>query len=422
MALHTPTTNWAGNVTYNAATVLAPESLAEVCNAVQSAPQITVLGSRHSFNTIADTSDTQLTLTRMPPQVEIDSARREVKVAAGMTYAQVAAELNRNGWALQNMASLPHISIAGAIATGTHGSGVGNPSLAQAVTALDIVRADGSVDYVDDGEMLDAHRVALGALGVITAVTLQIEPQFEVTQTVSTGLNWDAVDTHFEAIMSAGYSVSMFTRYGPEGVLQVWTKRRTDRPYDTVDLNAFGAAPAQMPIHPVPGSDTSAVTEQGGMPGPWHERLPHFRSDFEPSAGAEIQSEYLLPAHHAVAAIHALRAFADDFNPVLFISEIRRVAADTGWLSPNHGIDAVGLHLTFHRDADAVNRLLPRIDDALAPFGARPHWGKVFATTPERLYQAYPQLTEFSMLADELDPHRRFRNQFLDLAFERPER
>ncbi|WP_258371204.1 FAD-binding protein [Curtobacterium sp. MCBD17_021] len=408
-------TNWAGNVTYSASHLAEPTSLDELQRLVATTTRLTALGSRHSFNTIADTDAVQVTLTGLPPELDVDGERRVARVAAGLTHAQVAVDLEARGWALANLASLPHISVAGAVATGTHGSGVGNASLAQSVVGVEIVRASGEVELVGaDDPRLDAHRVALGALGVVVAVHLAVEPSYRVAQTVHTGLGWDVVDAQFEQIMSAGYSVSMFTGYTADGVRQIWTKRREDRDDAVIDLAALGAVAGAEPVHPVPGSETAGVTEQGGVPGPWHERLPHFRSSFTPSAGAEIQAEYMVAATDAVPAIQALREIGEAIAPVLYVSEIRRIAADDAWLAPSSERDSVAFHFTFRRQAEDVAVALPLIENALAPFAPRPHWGKVTAASPERLHRVYPQLAAFSALARDLDPEGRFRNPFLE--------
>jgi xylitol oxidase len=407
-------TNWAGNISYSASDLLQPSSLDGVRRAVTSAPQVTALGSRHSFNRVADTDGVQISLADLPFEVEIDSDARVARVSAGATHAAVAKQLDRAGWALPNLASLPHISVAGGVATGTHGSGVGNASLAQSVVGVEIVRESGDVvEVMADDPTLDAHRVAIGALGIVTSVYLAIEPTFDVAQRVWTGLGWDVVDDHFEQIMASGYSVSMFTDFGETGIRQIWRKRRVDRDEPTIDLEALGASPSASPLNPVPGGAPDAVTHQLGRPGPWHERLPHFRSEFTPSAGEEIQCEYLLDAADAVPAIAALRGIANVLAPVLFVSEIRRIAADTAWLAPSSGRDSVAFHFTFRRDAEGVAAALVPLDDALAPFGARPHWGKVTSMSAARLDDVYPSLGQFRALATSLDPAGRFRNSFL---------
>ncbi|MGN7223479.1 FAD-binding protein [Curtobacterium flaccumfaciens] len=408
-------TNWAGNVTYRASALALPTSVAELQQLVASTPRLTALGSRHSFNTIADTDAVQVALSDLPPVLDIDTSRRVVRVAAGMTHSQVAAGLEARGWALGNLASLPHISTAGAVATGTHGSGVRNPSLAQAVVGLDVVRASGEIVHVDasspDG-LLDAHRVGIGALGVVTAVELAIEPTFQVATTVHLDLPWDAVAAQFDQVMSDAYSVSMFTSFDDRGARQVWVKHRVDEAAPTVDLVALGARAASGPVHPGE-NDPAGVTEQGGVPGPWSERLPHFRSSFTPSTGAEIQAEYLIPAASAVAALEALRPLASLFAPILIAAEVRTIAADNAWLAPSSGRQSVGLHFTFRRDAAAVAAAVARLEDVLAPFDPRPHWGKVSAASAERLHEAYPRLSDFAALARDLDPTGRFRNAFL---------
>uniref|UniRef100_A0A942T6G4 FAD-binding protein n=1 Tax=Neobacillus citreus TaxID=2833578 RepID=A0A942T6G4_9BACI len=408
-------TNWAGNVTYGASALLRPTSVDEVQRLVAATPRLTALGSRHSFNHIADTDGAQISLGDLPSVLEVDGDRRVVRVAAGMTHAQVAAGLEARGWALENLASLPHISVAGAVATGTHGSGVRNPSLAQAVVGVEIVRADGSLAWVDasspDGA-LDAHRVALGALGVVTAVELRIVPSFQVATTVHLDLPWDAVESSFTEIVSDAYSVSLFTSFDDRGARQVWVKHRSGDPAPVVDLVALGARPATAPVHPGE-NDPAGVTEQGGVPGPWSERLPHFRSAFTPSTGAEIQAEYLLPAGSAVEALRALRPLADLFAPILIAAEVRTVAADSAWLAPSTGRASVGIHFTFRREPEAVSAAVERIEEVLAPFDPRPHWGKVSVASVERLRQAYPRLADFAALARDLDPTGRFRNAFL---------
>ncbi|MCT9621598.1 D-arabinono-1,4-lactone oxidase [Curtobacterium sp. C2H10] len=411
----TTRTNWAGNVTYRASGLARPTSVDELQQLVASTPRLTALGSRHSFNTIADTDALQVSLADLPPVLDIDEDRRVVRVAAGMIHSRVAAGLEARGWALANLASLPHISTAGAVATGTHGSGVRNPSLAQAVVGLEVVRASGDLAFVDastpDGS-LDAHRVALGALGVVTVVELAIEPTFQVATTVHLDLPWDAVAAHFDEVVSDAYSVSLFTSFDDRGARQVWVKHRVGEPAPAVDLVALGARPADGPVHPGE-NDPAGVTEQGGVPGPWSERLPHFRSSFTPSTGAEIQAEYLLPAGSAVDALQALRPLESLFAPILIAAEVRTIAADTAWLAPSSERQSVGIHFTFRRDAAAVAAAVERIEEVLAPFDARPHWGKVSAASAERLHEVYPRLSDFAALARDLDPTGRFRNAFL---------
>ncbi|MYS41564.1 FAD-binding protein, partial [Streptomyces sp. SID5998] len=329
-------------------------------------------------------------------------------VGGGVRYAELARRVHAHGLALPNMASLPHISVAGSVATGTHGSGVANGPLASAVREVELVTADGTSATIARGDArFDGAVTSLGALGVVTALTLDLVPAFEVEQHLFTELPLEGLD--FEAVAGAAYSVSLFTDWRDPGFRQVWLKRRTDDP-----LPAFPwAVPAKVALHPVPGMPAGNCTEQFGVPGPWHERLPHFRPEFTPSSGAELQSEYLLPRTHALAALHAVQEIRAAVAPVLQICEVRTVAADAQWLSPSHGRDTVALHFTWIEDTAAVLPAVRRVEAALEPFDPRPHWGKVFTTPAAALRGRYPRLADFRALARELDPAGKFANAFV---------
>jgi xylitol oxidase len=413
--------NWAGNYLYRASTLQRPSSLEQVQEFVAAAQQLKALGSRHSFNDVADSPGEQLSLEAMPAELTIDREASTVTVNAGVRYGGFAEELHREGFAVHNLASLPHISVAGAIATGTHGSGDGNGNLSSAVAGLELVTADGSVVTVRRGEPdFDGMVVSLGAIGVVTRVTLDVEPAFEVRQDVYENLPWAAVADHFDEITSAAYSVSMFTNWLGDGIDRLWLKSRTDREATAAGEPAFfGATRATRELHPLPNVPAESATAQLGVPGPWWNRLPHFRLDFTPSKGDEIQTEYLFGRENAVAAIEAIRALGPTIAPQLYISEIRTMKADNLWLSPAFGRDTVAIHFTWKRE-DAVLAHLPLIDAALAPFDARPHWGKVFtlgeggsATGARSFDSLYPKLPQFRQLADALDPEGKFRNDYL---------
>jgi xylitol oxidase len=404
-------TNWAGNLTYRAHDLVHPVSVRDVQEAVAGADQVRALGTRHCFNDIADTSGTLIALDAIPADVQIDTANRLVSVSAGTTYGALATELQRQGWALANLASLPHISLAGAIATGTHGSGDRNVSLAAAVRALDIVGPDGTMRTRRLGDPDFAGSVvALGALGVVTRFELAVEPSYSVRQDVFTNVGWDAVGENFDALTSAGYSVSLFTRYDDLAIRQMWVKSRIG----DERLSGVLATVADGTLHMLDGAPTEAVTEQGGVPGPWLERLPHFRMEFTPSRGEELQSEYLVPRRHAHEAIAALRALADSFATLLQIAEIRTVAADDLWLSSAYQEDVVGLHFTWVRDLPAVLAVLGPVEAALLPLQARPHWGKVFRAEADELARLYPRFDDFRALRDRVDPDHKFGNPFLN--------
>ncbi|MER7613444.1 FAD-binding protein [Nonomuraea wenchangensis] len=394
--------NWAGNTAFRASDVHHPSSLDELRRLVAGSPRVRALGSGHSFNDVADTTGDLVVLDRMPDAVEIDSAAGRVRVPARMTYARLAPQLDAHGLALANLASLPHISVAGSVATGTHGSGDAIPSLAAAVSSLDLVTADGSTLTLARGDAdFPGAVVALGALGVVTSLTLDVVPSFEVRQYVREGLPVEAL-AHFDDIMAAGYSVSLFTDWRET---RVWLKRAGD-PGDELPADWYGTRPADGPRHPLPAMPADPCTTQLGVPGPWHERLPHFRADFEPSgAGDELQSELILPREHAVEALRALFAIGERIRPVLHISEVRTVAADDLWLSPFHGRDSVGVHFTWIKDPEGVRPVLELVEETLAPFEPRPHWGKLFTRWP-----SCPE--RFRSLAARLDPEGKFANDF----------
>lgn len=405
-------TNWAGNITYSAEPH-RPASLDALRSLVAGGARVRALGSGHSFNEIADPGPEGLLLSldALPPAIEVDTTARTVRVSGGVRYAELARRVHAHGLALANMASLPHISVAGSVATGTHGSGVGNAPLAAAVREVELVTGDGGTVRIGRGEERFAGAVtALGALGVVTALTLDLEPAFEVEQHLFTELPLEGPD--FETVMAVAYSVSLFTDWREPGFRQVWVKRRTDQP-----LPGFPwATPATRALHPVPGMPAVNCTEQFGVPGPWHERLPHFRAEFTPSSGAELQSEYLMPRSHAADALRALDAIRTVVAPVLQTCEVRTVAADEQWLSPAHGRDSVAVHFTWVADTVAVPPVVRRVEQALEAFDARPHWGKVFTVPGPVLRERFPELPRFRSLVEEMDPAGKFGNAFVRRA------
>jgi xylitol oxidase len=398
--------NWAANVEYSTTDLRRPTSLDELRDVVTGSRRVKALGSRHSFNRVADTDGTLVSLDALATPVEVDSAAGSVRVGAGTTHAALAGELQRRGLALHNLASLPHISVAGAVQTGTHGSGVRNPALSAGVRAVELVRADGSLETVRRGD---------DAFGVVTALELDTVPTFDVEQTIALGLPWAAALEHLDAVLASAYSLSFFTRYDGDGVDQVWSKHRVGDEVG-LDLRDLGAVRADATTHMIPGAETAAVTQQGGVAGPWLERLPHFRFDFTPSAGEEIQSEYLVPAEHAAAAIEGLRGIAHTFADVLMVSEIRTIAPDDAWISPSSGRQSVAFHFTWHRRPADVLAALPEIERVLGAFDARPHWGKVSTATHAELRRVHPRLGEFAAHVESVDPEGRFRNAFLSAS------
>jgi xylitol oxidase len=411
-------TNWAGNVTFQTG-VHRPASLRELRDLVARSAKVRALGSGHSFNQIADTPGVLVSLAELPAAVEVDTAAATVRVGASVRYAELGRRLHAKGYALPSLASLPHISVAGSIATATHGSGDSNGNLSTAVSALEMVTADGDLVTLSrdrDGDRFRGSVVGLGALGIVVSVTLDIMPTYDLRQYVFEGLPIEVLDDHFSDILAGAYSVSLFTGWRDSLIDQVWVKHRDDRAgtWPSAGEDWFGARPADGARHPVPGMPPVHCTEQLGVPGPWFERLPHFRPDFTPSSGAELQSEYFVPRRHAVEALHAVDGIRDRVAPVLQISEIRTIAADDLWMSPSYQEDTVAFHFTWVKDTGAVLPVLTLLEERLAPFEARPHWGKLFTTSPDVLRSRYRRLADFQDLVRRHDPDGTFTNDFLD--------
>ncbi|MEJ3652619.1 D-arabinono-1,4-lactone oxidase [Actinomycetes bacterium KLBMP 9759] len=401
------TTNWAGNITFGATALHRPTSVAELQELVAGARQVRALGSGHSFNRIADTAGVQVSLAALPRRVEIGDG--EVTVSAGLRYGELVADLDAAGLALLNMGSLPHIVAAGAAATGTHGSGDANKVLAAAVSAVELVGADAEVRTLRRGERgFPGAVISLGALGIVTAMTLEVQPAFGMRQWVYEGLRgFDGVDE----VLSAAYSVSLYTHWRGDGFEQVWVKQRDTEPEPPARWMGMTRAPAQ--VHPV-GGDPAQCTSQLGQPGRWYEVLPHFRLEFTPSSGDELQSEYFVPRAALEDALRALDGVRERLAPALMVAEVRSIAADDLWLSPAQGRDTIALHFTWFPEEGPARQAVAAVEEALAPLDARPHWGKVFATPPERVARLWPHLPDAVALMHEHDPEGKFRNTMLD--------
>lgn len=400
--------NWAGNYQYRASRLHRPKSVAEVQEVVKSSSHLRALGTCHSFNGIADSIGDQVSLEN-PDQMLLDRKAQTVTVGAGVSYGQLSPYLYRNGFALHNLASLPHISVAGACATATHGSGSKNGNLATAVSALEIVTASGDVVTLS-GEQVHGAAVGLGGLGVVTKLTLDVQPAFDMRQVVYENLSFDRLEGHVDEIFLSGYSVSLFTDWQNHRATQVWIKTRIDSEFHS---ECFGAKLAAKKLHPLPGLSAENCTEQMGVSGPWYERLPHFRMNFTPSSGDELQSEYFVPLENAYAAILAVEELQDQVTPHLLISELRTIAADDLWMSPCYKRPSLAIHFTWKPEWGAVKSVLPMIEEQLAPFDARPHWAKLFAMPPSRLQKLYARLADYQALLQHYDPSGKFRNEYL---------
>jgi xylitol oxidase len=416
--MNEPQQNWARNYTYSAARWHYPKTVEQVQELVVRCRKVKALGTRHSFNSIADTPDDIISLEHFDRVVELNRERLTVTVEAGVRYGQLCRHLHQEGFALHNLASLPHISIAGACATATHGSGDNNANLATSVSAVEMVTANGEVIVLSrehDGDKFLGAVVGLGGLGVVTKLTLDLLPAFDMRQHVYENLALTQLENNFDAIQASAYSVSLFTDWQSARINQIWLKRRVlDNAPFAPEPQWFGATLAPGDRHPIPSLSAVNCTKQLGVAGPWHERLPHFRMDYMPSSGEELQSEYLVPRSQAVAAINVVAQWREQIAPLLQICEVRSIAADHLWMSPCYQQACVAIHFTWKKNWDAVRNLLPRIEEQLAPFNARPHWGKLFTMPPARLQSLYKKLPDFRELLRLYDPEGKFCNAFLE--------
>lgn len=408
--------NWARNQTFLASSVHSPRTVAELSALVRASPRVRVLGSAHCFNDIADPEAGLLikvdALECAAPV--LDEKAGTVTVGAGVTYSALADALRESAWALHNMASLPHISVGGAIATATHGSGIGLGSLASAVRALEIVRADGRIETLRGSEA-QAASVHLGALGVVTRVTLALVPARAFRQDVYEALPWARTLASLDAVMGASTSVSLFTTWCAPLVFDlVWRKSADgDLPDNVAPAEWAGGRLARRAWHPCGATaDPAPCTEQLGVPGSWADRLPHFRASFTPSVGDELQSEFFVGRSDAPSALRALEPLAADISRVLFITEIRAIAMDDSPLSMHCGRDNIAIHFTWRPERDRVSALLPRIEAALLPFAARAHWGKLFTMGATDIASVYPRIGEFIRMRRAADPEGKFLNSF----------
>ena len=410
--------NWAGNYQYKAENLHEPQTVGQVQELVKKLHKQKALGSCHCFNNIADSPANQISMLNLNKVISIDEKANTLTVEAGAKYGQFAPELDKKGYALHNLASLPHISVAGACATATHGSGVKNGNLSSAVSAFELVTGTGEVVNLSrekDGDTFNGAVVGLGALGMITKVTLDIQKSFQVRQDLFQDLPLEQLKDNFDTIMSSGYSVSLFTDWQKQIISQVWVKRRVEADTKPMASEFYGAKAATKNLHPITKLSAENCTEQMGVAGPWYERLPHFKMGFTPSSGEELQSEYFVPRKNAVDAILALEKKRDLITPHLMITEIRTIAADNLWMSPAYKQDSVAIHFTWKQEIPEVMALLPMIEAELAPFNARPHWGKLFTIDPSVLHSRYERFADFLKLVKTYDPQGKFRNPYLDL-------
>ena len=401
--------NWSKNVDFVEKSFLQPKSLDELQELTRSHSHLRARGSAHCFNEIANTPEYAINLAQMPKVVEVNESEKSVLVSAGLTYGEVAPILHKQGWALSNLASLPHISIAGSISTGTHGSGVGNQNLSNQVLSLDVVTAEGEIRSIDRGNpSFNALVVGLGLGAIVYQYRLRIEKSYQIRQVIYPEIPLDVLIKNFNEIMASGYSVSYFTDWSAPQSGNLWCKFRDD---EEIPEKIGGSEKASEKFHPITSVDPAACTEQFGVPGAWHERLPHFKLEFTPSVGEEIQSEFFVDRADAAQALEVVRGLSAEITPLLWITELRTVAADELWLSGSYQRDTLAIHFTW-KSLDAIYPVIAKIEKALQPFQYRPHWGKVFTADSTYLKSVYPRMSEFNALVGSLDPGSKFHNEF----------
>jgi alditol oxidase len=416
--------NWAGNITYSTDNVVNPKGVKDLIANVKRVTKMRTLGTRHCFNTIANSKDNLITTKHLLRILSIDYKALEVTVEPGIKYGELAPFLEKGGYALHNLASLPHISVAGACATATHGSGVTSGNLATAVTAMQIINAKGEsilMTKENGGDRFNGAVVGLGLLGPVSQLTLKIEPSYGVKQDVYQNMPMESLKANFDEIMSAGYSVSLFTDWQNKNINEVWIKSKVIKKLGQKPIEGFDAKPeyfggklATKNLHPIAELGAENCTEQMGVPGAWYERLPHFKMGFTPSSGKELQSEFFVDRKDAYAAMMAVEKLSAKIGPLLMITEIRTIAADNLWLSTAYKRDSVAIHFTWKQEIAGVMALLPEIEAALEPFDYRPHWGKIFTMAPDKLQARYEKMADFKALVKEFDPEGKFRNEFVD--------
>jgi xylitol oxidase len=406
--------NWSKNVDFNDKSYLQPTSLAELQELIRTNPKVRARGTAHCFNEIANTSSMALNLAKMPKTIDVDTAKKSVRVAAGLTYGELAPLLHAQGWALSNMASLPHISIAGSISTGTHGSGIKNQNLANQVLSFDLVTAEGELRHIDrTNPAFNALVIGLGLGGIVYQYELRIEESFQIRQVVYPEIPLDILQRNFDSIMGSAYSVSYFTDWSSSQVGNLWCKFRDG---EVIPESIGGSPQADKKFHPIPSVDPVACTEQLGTTGDWHDRLSHFKLAFTPSVGEEIQTEFFVNRKDAAAAIEAVSRLGGEITPLLWITELRTIAADNLWLSGAFERDTLAIHFTWKKD-DAIYPVIEKVEAALRPFSYRPHWGKVFTADSAYLKSVYPKINEFKALVEALDPTSKFENSFTRSIF-----
>jgi xylitol oxidase len=410
--------NWAKNITFSSQNFIEIENITQLQKVIESSNKLKVVGTGHSFSEIADTTGTLISLKNLDPEIEIDEKSQTVKVAAGTSYANLAKYLEKNGWAISNLASLGEITIAGAIMTGTHGSGSNNKVLSDSVVAIEMILASGDKFVIDrkDFAQFPGFVVSFGALAVFTKLTLKIVKSFSVKQVVYENIPIQSILENFNEIFDKPYSASYFNNWSPKNTGQIWMKFLDNDKFPELQSNAYGGNLAKTNQHPVKVNHPDNCTEQMGVAGKWLFRLPHFKLDSSPASGDEVQTEYLVDRKHVQSYINELIKIGEDIAVRVYATEIRTISSDDLWLSGAYERETVGFHFTWKKSSE-IKEFLPVIENILGKNNGRPHWGKLFSTTKAQLIERYPKYEEFRNLIHKYDSGNKFGNKFIEQYF-----
>jgi len=410
--------NWAGNLTFSAKEYIEIDSISKLQSIVSKASGVKVLATGHSFNDIADTNQTQISIKNLSNKIEIDSIKKVVLVPAGMQYADVCRYLETKGWALFNTASLGEITVAGAMLTGTHGSGSNNPVLSDCVEGIEMVLESGEIFNIsrEDSDEFFGFVISLGALGVFTKLKLKIVESFSIKQFVYENIGIQSISENFDDVFDKSYSVSYFSNWKKNSTGQIWMKFLDNNNFPQLPSVWLDGNIANANQHPVKVNDPSPCTDQMGVSGKWLYRLPHFKLDSSPASGDEVQTEYLVDRAYVSHYIDELSNIGDEIAARVYATEIRTIKADDLWLSGAHGRQTVGFHFTWKK-SDSLQTFLPKIEEILGNHNGRPHWGKLFSTPRENLIGRYPKYSNFEDLLKKYDPNKKFRNSFINRYF-----
>ncbi|MET0144411.1 MAG: D-arabinono-1,4-lactone oxidase [Ilumatobacteraceae bacterium] len=422
------TTNWARNQRWSPARTIDARSTDDVVEAVIRADGLPVkaLGAGHSFTPAASTDGVQVSIDAMDRVLEIDRASRRVRVQAGIRIHQLSEALAGAGLAMPNLGDIDRQSIAGAIATATHGTGLGLGGLATTVVGMELVTGRGEVVEIDETsspDLLRIARVALGALGIVTEVTLQCVDAFALhaRETI------EVLDDLLDGFAEHAAAVDHFELYWmPGGGDQCQVKRncRTDEPVRPqhrlayvkdkwlAENVAFGAAcrvgrriPSAVPriarlISSAAGERDLVDRSDKVFCSPRHVRF--------------VEMEYGIPIEHVAEAVRRVRALTTTLeHPVLFPIEVRVSAADDIALSTGFGRTSGWIAVHQYRNTHHVD-YFRGVEAIMDDYAGRPHWGKVHYQRASTLAPRYPQWAEFQAVRDRLDPERTFANRYLE--------